>query len=60
MHIDWFWLLLGVIPYSIKRQYKQHIQHMYFRALLWQLSLQWQQGHCSWHITFPWIEQRRL
>lgn len=59
MHIDWFWFVLGFVPYSIKRQQTKDEKRVRIHALFWLLTIRWRQGRCSWEISFPWIEHWR-
>ncbi len=59
MQINWLWLVVGLLPYSIKRQRAKNEQVVGVRALLWHLSMHWRQGHCSWELSFPLIEHWR-
>lgn len=59
MQINWLWLAVGLIPYSIKRQQTKNEQVVRVRALFWRLSMRWQGKRCSWEISFPWIEHWR-
>jgi len=59
MQINWLWLAVGLLPYSIKRQRTKNVQLVRVRALFWHLSMLWQQGQCSWEISFPWIRHWR-
>ena len=57
MQIHWLWLAVGLIPYSIKRQYIKHEQLLCVSALFWHLTIHWQEGRCSWDISFPWMKR---
>jgi hypothetical protein len=59
MQINWLWLAVGLIPYSIKRQQTKNEQVVRVRALFWLLTIHWRQKRCSWEISFPWIEHWR-
>ena len=43
MQINWYWLLIGLIPYSIKRQKTKDKQIVRIRATFWHLTICWQQ-----------------
>jgi hypothetical protein len=59
MQINWLWLAVGFLPYSIKRQKTKNEQVVRIRALFWLLTIRWQQGQHSWEISFPWLENWR-
>jgi hypothetical protein len=59
MQINWLWLAVGLIPYSIKRQQTKDEKLVRVRALYWLLTIHWQQGRCSWEISLPSIEHWR-
>ena len=59
MHTAWIWLVVGLIPYSIKRQRAKDEQHVHVRALFWHLTIHWQQRESSWEISLPLIEHWR-
>ena len=59
MQIHWLWLAGGLLPYSIKRQHTQHEQLFCAHALLWHLTIRWQEGRCSWDLSFPWMRRWR-
>jgi hypothetical protein len=57
-HIPWWlWLLVSVIPYSIKRQQRPDMQSLTLSALFWQFCIKYQKGYGSWSFSIPWIEQ---
>ncbi len=57
MEINWLWLVVGLMPYSIKRQNTKNEQVLYIRALIWRLAIRWQEERCSWEVSFPWIRR---
>jgi len=59
MDINWLWLVVGLLPYSIKRHQGKEEQLLAVRALFWRLSIRWQRGKCSWDLSVPWIEHWR-
>jgi hypothetical protein len=59
MQINWLWLAVGLMPYSIKRQHTKNEQVVRVRALFWLLVIHWKQERCSWEISFPLIEHWR-
>ena len=56
MQINWFLLIIGIVPYNIKRQLKKDEQVLMMKALFWQLTIRWRQGYCSWVLSIPFIE----
>jgi len=56
MDINWLWLVVGLIPYSIKRQYIKNEQMLTIKALFWRLTIHWKDGQCSWNLYIPFIE----
>jgi len=56
MDINWLWLVVGLIPYSIKRQYMKNEQMLTIKALFWRLTIHWKDGQCSWNLYIPFIE----
>lgn len=55
MHTIWFWLAVGFIPYSIKRQPTKNGQVLSIRAVFWRLTIRWQHGKCFWDLAIPLI-----
>ncbi len=55
MQINWLWLVVGLVPYSIKRQYSKDEQMLSIYALFWRLTIRWQSGTCSWDLSIPLI-----
>ena len=55
MQINWLWLIVGLIPYSIKRQHAKSVQLLSLHALFWRLTIRWQRGRCSWDLSIPLI-----
>jgi hypothetical protein len=55
MEINWFWLVVGFIPYSIKRQHAKNVQMLSLNALFWRLTIRWRRGTCSWDLSIPLI-----
>ncbi len=51
MQINWFWLIVGLVPYTIKRQEAKDEQIMTLKALFWQLIIHWGNGHRSWDLS---------
>jgi len=56
MQINWLWLAVGLLPYSIKRHQAKDGQILTVKALFWRLTIRWKKGQRSWEISFPWIE----
>lgn len=52
----WIWLLLGIIPYSMKRRRGSHRQSLVLLALFWQFSLTSQRGQYAWSFSLLWIK----
>lgn len=59
MQINLFWLIVGLVPYYIKRQHTKDAQILCIRALFWRLSIRWQNGKCSWDVSIPLITHLR-
>ncbi len=56
LHMPWWtWLLLSIVPYSIKRRRASNMQSLLLSALFWQFSLHHQKRQCSWSFSLPWI-----
>jgi hypothetical protein len=55
MQINWLWLVVGLIPYSIKRQHTKSVQMLSIRALFWRLTIHWEGEKCSWDVSIPLI-----
>lgn len=53
----WTWLLLSIVPYSIKRQRTPNMQSLVLSALFWQFSLHHQKRQYSWSFSLPWIKR---
>ena len=59
MEINWLWLVVGLIPYAIKRQYTKNEQMLTAKAIFWRLTIHWRNGQCSWDLSIPFIEHLR-
>ena len=59
MQINWFWLAVGLVPYSIKRHQTKEEQLLTVKALFWRLTIHWRKGQRSWEIYIPFIEHLR-
>jgi hypothetical protein len=55
MQINWLWLAVGLIPYSIKRQHTKYEQVLSMCALFWRLTICWRHGKCSWNLSLSLI-----
>jgi hypothetical protein len=44
MDINWLWLIVGLIPYAIKRQHTKNEQVLTVKAFLWRLTIRWGNG----------------
>ena len=55
MQINWFWLAVGLIPYSIKRQHRKDEQELNIYALFWRLTIRWRHRKRSWDLSIPLI-----
>ena len=53
MEINWFWLVVGLVPYSIKRQHVKGVQMLSIHALFWRLIVRQRRGICSWDLSIP-------
>lgn len=56
MQINWRWLVVGIIPYSIQWQQRKEEYSVHIRALFWRLSIRSQKGQRSWELALPLIE----
>ncbi len=56
MHIQWFWLVVSLLPYTIERQKTSNMQSLVLSALLWQFSCTYQKKQCTWSFSLPWIK----
>jgi hypothetical protein len=59
MQINWLWLAIGLIPYSIKRYQAKDEQILMIKAIFWRLTIRGKKEQYSWEISFPWIEHWR-
>ena len=59
MDINWLWLAVGIVPYSIKRQQTKNEQVLTVKALFWRLTICWRKGQRSWDVYIPFIEHLR-
>jgi hypothetical protein len=51
MQINWLWLVVGLIPYSIKRQHTKDEQVLGMHALCWRFTIRWYRDTCSWDLS---------
>ncbi len=56
MQINWLWLIVGLLPYSIKRQHTKNEHMLIVKALFWRLSLCWKERQWAWDLYVPFIE----
>jgi hypothetical protein len=59
MQINWLWLVIGLLPYSIKRYRAKNEQLLTVKALFWRLTIRQKKEQYSWEIAFPWLEHWR-
>lgn len=59
MHIDWLWLAVGLLPYSIKRQFTKNEQTLTVKALFWRLTLRRKEENWVWDLSISFIEHLR-
>ncbi len=59
MDINWLWLVVGLIPYSIKLQHAKNEQVLTVKALFWRLTIRWKEEQCSGNLYIPFIEHLR-
>ena len=59
MEINWFWIVLGIIPYSIKRYRVKDEQVLSVKAIFWGLIIRWKKRQRSWQFYSPFIEHLR-
>lgn len=58
VHMPWWvGLLLSIVPYSIKRRRRSHMQLLVLAALFWQFSLTSQKGQYAWSFSLPWVRR---
>ena len=59
MDINWLWLAVGLVPYSIKRQHTKNEQLLMVKSFFWRLTIRRKDGQCSWDVYVPFIEHFR-
>ena len=59
MQVNWYWLIVGLVPYIIKRQQMKDEQVLTVKALFWRLTIRWGDGCNSWDLSIPFIEHLR-
>jgi hypothetical protein len=55
MQINWLWLVVGLVPYSIKQQQMKDEHIVTVKALFWRLMIRWKNEKCSWNLSIPLI-----
>jgi hypothetical protein len=55
MQINWFWLAIGLVPYSIKQRHTKDEQVLGIYALFWRLTIRGDHGKRSWSLSIPLI-----
>jgi hypothetical protein len=56
MDINWVWIVVGLIPYSIKRHQTKDEQILTVKALIWRLTIRRKNERCLWDLYIPFIE----
>lgn len=56
MQINWFWITVGFIPYSIKCKQTKDERIFTVQAIFWRVTICKSQKKCSWDIAIPLIE----
>jgi len=59
MQINWFVIVAGIVPYSIKRCQIKDEQVLSMKALFWQLIIRRKKEQLSWEIYIPFIGHLR-
>ncbi len=59
MQINWFWIIAGFIPYSLKRKQMKDECLLTVKALFWRLTIHQSKEQCSWDVFIPFIEHLR-
>ncbi len=59
MQFNWLWLVVGLIPYFIKRQRRGNEQILTMKAIFWRLTVRWEDGQYLWNLSIPFIEHVR-
>ena len=59
MQVNWYWLMVGLVPYTIKRQRIKKEQALTVKALFWRLTIRGENGCRSWDLSIPFIEHLR-
>jgi len=59
MDINRLWIVVGLIPYSIKRQKMKNEQILTVKALFWRLTIRRKKKQVSWELYIPFIEHLR-
>ena len=53
MQIHWLWLVVGLLPYSIKRHQVKDEQVLTAKALFWRLMIRWKKRETLMGNFFP-------
>ncbi len=59
MQINWLWLIVGLLPYSIKRDKTKDRQISTAKALFWQVTIIWREEQYLLEVSIPLIEHLR-
>lgn len=59
MQVNWYWLIVGLVPYTIKQQRVKDEQVLTIKALFWRFTIRWKSGRRSWDLCVPFIEHLR-
>jgi hypothetical protein len=59
MQINGYWLIMGLVPYTIKQQRMKDERILTLKALFWRLTIRWGNGRSSWDLSVPFIEHLR-
>lgn len=59
MQINWFLIVVGIIPYSIKQYRTKDEQVLSVKALFWWLIIRWKNEQRSWELYIPFIDHLR-
>jgi hypothetical protein len=59
MQINWFVIVVGIVPYSIKRYQTKDEQVLSVKALFWRLIVRWKKGQRTWELYIPFIDHLR-
>jgi hypothetical protein len=59
MQIHWLWFVVGLVPYSMKRQHTKNDQMLSVHAFFWKLCIRRKNGHWNWELSLPFIKHWR-